>query len=623
MKKKAPIERIDVRNITDPNIVKTLSYPSLALLCADIRREIIRQVSLYGGHLSPNLGTVELTVALYRVFDFPKDKLIFDVGHQCYTHKILSGRRLDHLNEPGYVQGFQKINESEYDPYEAGHSSTALSAAGAFAYARDLQGKDYNVIALVGDASMANGLSFEGLNDLAIRNHKVIIILNDNEMSISKPVGGIGRFFRKISTGKAYNSFKRRFRKTLSHNRFGAKIYSLSFSIKDAIKRKLVPLTMFDNLGFSYMGPFNGHNIRLLEKQLKRALVTDKSVVFHVRTIKGKGYKPSENDQTGYWHGVTPFDPLTGKPSKDHPGQITYSHLFADLTVQNLDKHKEAVLIIPAMVKGSGQEEAFIKFPERTIDVGIAEEHALTFAGALAINGYHPIVDIYSTFLQRAYDELSHDCARLGVDLTLLIDRSGLVGSNGETHQGIYDPAFLKSIPGVCLSMPATPEIAARLYALSFQKHGIFGIRYSRGYLVDDRLPDEDQSIEFGQFRYVNKKDNPRGVVVAIGPRVEEIGQALRYENLDVIDPVFLLPLNEQLIDRLVKYEGVFIYDAFGTYEGFAEMVVSSLAMRGYRGKILVKAIPNQFVSADSLLNQEKRCGVDLDSAVDLALTLL
>ena len=623
MKKKAPIERIDVRNITNPNVVKTLSYPSLALLCADIRKEIIRQISQFGGHLSPNLGTVELTVALYRVFDFPKDKLIFDVGHQCYTHKILSGRHLDHLNEPGYVQGFQKIAESPFDPYEAGHSSTALSAAGAFAYARDLKGEKYNVVALVGDASMANGLSFEGLNDLAIRNHKVIIILNDNEMSISKPVGGIGRFFRKISTGKAYNSFKKRFRRALSHNRFGAKIYSWSFSIKDAIKRKLVPLTMFDNLGFSYMGPFDGHDIRLLEKQLKRALVTDKSVVFHVRTVKGKGYKPSENDQTGYWHGVTPFDPLTGKPLKDHPGQITYSHLFADLTVQNLDKHKDAVLIIPAMVKGSGQEEAFIKFPERTLDVGIAEEHAVTFAGALALNGYHPIVDIYSTFLQRAYDELSHDCARLHVDMTLLIDRAGLVGSNGETHQGIYDPAFLKSIPGLSLAMPATPSIAARLYSLSFDKHGIFGIRYSRGYLVDDQLPEEDQTVEYGQFRYVNKKDNPKGVVLAVGPRSEEIGQSLRYENLDVIDPVFILPLNDKLIDQLVKYEGVFIYDAFGTYEGFAEQIVSALALRGYRGKLLVKAIPNEFVPADSLANQERNCGVDLDSAVDLALTLL
>lgn len=623
MKKKAPIERIDVRNITDPNVVKTLSYPSLALLCADIRKEIIRQVSQYGGHLSPNLGTVELTVALYRVFDFPKDKLIFDVGHQCYTHKILSGRHLDHLNEPGHTQGFQKIAESTYDPYGAGHSSTAISAAGAFAYARDLKGEKYNVVALVGDASMANGLSFEGLNDLAIRSHKVIIILNDNEMSISKPVGGIGRFFRKISTGKAYNSFKKRFRRVLSHNRFGAKIYSWSFSIKDAIKRKLVPLTMFDNLGFSYMGPFDGHDIRLLEKQLKRALVTDKSVVFHVRTIKGKGYKPSENDQTGYWHGVTPFDPLTGKPLKDHPGQITYSHLFADLTVENLDKHKDAVLIIPAMVKGSGQEEAFIKFPERTLDVGIAEEHALTFAGALALNGYHPIVDIYSTFLQRAYDELSHDCARLHVDMTLLIDRAGLVGSNGETHQGIYDPAFLKSIPGVSLAMPANPSIAARLYSLSFDKHGIFGIRYSRGYLVEEKLPAEDSSIQYGQYRYVNKKDNPKGVVLAVGPRSEEIGNLLRYENLDVIDPVFILPSNDKLIDQLVKYESVFIYDAFGIYEGFAEQIVSALALRGYHGKILVKAIPNEFVVADSLANQEKRCGVDLDSAVDLALTLL
>ncbi len=629
MKKKDAIEikadDIDVRHIKDPNIVKRLSYPELSRLAEKIRGEIIDQVSRYGGHLSSNLGDVELTLALYRVFDFAKDKLIFDVGHQCYTHKILTGRVLDHLNQPGYCSGFQKRAESPYDVYEAGHSSTSLSAAEAFAYARDMKGEKYDVVALIGDASMANGLSFEALNDLAIRNSKVIIVLNDNEMSISKPVGGIGRFFRKISTGKAYNDFKRRYRKILSHNRLGAKVYNLSFAIKNIIKRKLVPLTMFDNLGYSYMGPFDGHDVKLLEKNLKRAKNTDKSVVFHVRTIKGKGYRYAENDQTGYWHGATPFDVATGKPKKEHPGLITYSHLFADLTEKALSERKNAVLIVPAMMKGSGQEESFIKHPDRCFDVGIAEEHALTFAGALGINGFHPIVNIYSTFLQRAYDELSHDCARLGSNMTLLIDRAGLVGSNGETHQGIFDPAFLRAMPGVCLSMPSNPQIAARLMDMSFEKGGIFAIRYSRKGLIKDELPTPDGRLAYLGMRTLNQPSSLRLAIVAVGPRSEEIAKSVKEYRIDaaVFDPVFLNPLPNGIVEALSRFDAVLVHDPYGVEAGFALPLVGALALSGYKGKIAVQAVPNEFIQADSIDAQEEKCGVSLSACLRKAAELL
>ena len=467
------IEHIDISDIKDPAFVKNLDYKGLDVLCSDIREEIIKETSIYGGHLSSNLGVVELTVALHRSFDFPKDKLIFDVGHQCYAHKILTGRHLEHLNEKGFVSGYQKIGESEYDCYEAGHSSTSLSAAEAFAIARDQKKEKYDVVALIGDGSIVNGLSFEALNDIGSRNHKVIIVLNDNDMSISKPTGGLGRFFRSISTQKAYNKFKQGYKRVMLRTTLGKKLYSISYALKSSLKRRLVPITMFDNMGFTYMGPYDGHNIKVLERAFKKAKVATKSVVLHVYTTKGRGYTYAEKDTSGYWHGVTPFDIETGQPKNLHPGQISWSHYFSDLTNEIMAKFPETELIVPATLKGSGLEQAFRLFPNRCIDVGIAEEHAVTMAGALALNGLHPIVVIYSTFLQRAYDEISHDCARLNVNMTILVDRAGLVGSNGETHQGIYDEAFLKSIPGVVVTMPSDQSEAKALYHQSLDNHEV------------------------------------------------------------------------------------------------------------------------------------------------------
>jgi 1-deoxy-D-xylulose-5-phosphate synthase len=483
--KKEP-QHIDISTIKDPTFLKSLNEDELELLCADIRTEIIKETSIYGGHLSSNLGAVELTVALYRSFNFPKDKLIFDVGHQCYTHKILTGRSLAHLNEKGCVSGFEKMSESPYDCYEAGHSSTSLSAAEAFAIARDQKGEKYDVVALIGDASIVNGLSFEALNSIGSRPNKVIVVLNDNDMSIGRPSGGLGKFFRKISTGRAYNRFKRGYRRVMFRTRLGKKLYSFSYAIKSAIKQKLVPVTMFDNMGLTYIGPIDGHNIHALEKAFKRAKNTTKSVLIHTFTTKGKGYPYAEKDTNGYWHGVTPFDIETGQPKNLHPGLISWSHYFSDLTNEIMSKYQNSELIVPATQKGSGLEQAFQLYPSRCIDVGIAEEHALTLAGAMSLQGIHPIVAIYSTFLQRAYDELSHDCARMNANMTVLIDRAGLVGSNGETHQGIYDEAYLKSIPHIVITMPATQSEAKALYYQSFDNHGIVCIRYPRDFVSSE-----------------------------------------------------------------------------------------------------------------------------------------
>jgi 1-deoxy-D-xylulose-5-phosphate synthase len=469
---------IDIRDIKGPEFLKELNYRSLDLLSEKIRREIIDKTSKYGGHLSSNLGVVEITIALHRMFNFKHDKLIFDVGHQSYTHKILTGRSLEYLRNRNGVSGFQKICESYYDCFEAGHSSTSLSAAQGFALNRDARGEKYDVVAVIGDGSIVNGLAFEALNNISHNNNKVIIILNDNEMSISRPTGGMGKFFAKISTASGYTNFKISYRRFMFKTRMGHALYNFTSRIKNAIKQKLVPTTYFDDMGFQYIGCIDGHNIKALEKAIARAKRTPKSVVLHVATVKGKGYRYAENDTTGYWHGVTPFEIESGKPKNLHPEELSWSHLFSDLLTALMAERNDLVIISPATVKGSGLEDLFSTYPKRTFDVGIAEGHALTLASGLAVAGTHPIVSIYSTFMQRAFDQIIHDIARMNLNITFLVDRSGLVGLDGETHQGIYDESFLLSTPNTVVTMPSSDKEAKYLLNESLKQHGPFFIRY-------------------------------------------------------------------------------------------------------------------------------------------------
>ena len=589
----------------NPDFLRDLSYDELTAICADLRHEIIRACSLYGGHLSSNLGDVELTVALHRVFDFKKDKLIFDVGHQCYAHKLLTGRTLEHLNERGHTAGFQKFAESSYDPWEAGHSSTSISAAEAYAIARDKKGEKFDVVAFIGDSSIVNGLALEALNDVGSHPNKIYVILNDNDMSISQPVGALGKFFRSISTGRAYNKFKHGYRRALERNAVGRKVFEWSHSVKDAIKRSLVPSNLFDNMGFTYIGPVDGHNIKAIEKALTRAKRASKSVVLHFRTTKGKGYTYAENDRTGYWHGVSPFDIETGKPKNLHPGFISWSHYMADLTDGIMAEKENAYLIVPATRKGSGLEKSFASFPDRCHDVGIAEEHAATLCGGLSVNGFHPILSIYSTFMQRCYDEISHDCARIKANMTILVDRAGLVGSNGDTHQGIYDVAYLKSIPNLVVTMPSTKAIARALYYQSFDNHGVFAIRYPR-----ETVPDTEEcmgaEVPFLRWRYEHVSSSKRLAILAVGPRERVILAEAKKQFIDaeIIDPVYLYPLQKDNVLPLLSYENVLIYDSYGIKEGFADSVLAALLEAGYRGNVLVRAIPNVFVSQAKLNEQ-------------------
>ncbi len=614
MKKKGTVEKIQLSDIKDPSFLKTLDYKQLKSLAKDIREEIIEVTSNSGGHLSSNLGVVEITIALNRVFDFSKDKLILDVGHQCYAQKILTGRSLERLNERGYCNGFQNRAESPFDCYDAGHSSTSLSAAEAFAYVRDQNKENYDVVALIGDASVVNGLAFEGLNNIGERNNKVIVVLNDNAMSINKPVGGMGKFFRKISTGKIYNKTKKDFQRAMSRSFFGKKIYNITYRFKRALKYHLVPTTMFDNMGFTYVGPIDGHNIKSLEKAMKSAKNSTKSVVIHCRTIKGKGYPFAENDKAGTWHGVSPFDIKTGKAKNQHDGEISWPSFYGNLVKEALDQNKDCVLVTAATAVGSKLGEAFKAHPERCVDVGIAEEHALTFSGALSLAGRRPIVSLYSTFLQRAYDEISHDCARMGSDMTLLIDRAGLSGKNGETHQGIYDVAFLRSIPNVLVTMPSDQESARWLFKESFHHKGVFAIRYPNAYMEQGEETLGNMALGFRSLG----KFSDEAAYLCVGPRGKEFASMCLGSGVKgtFIDPVVLSEISKEDLESLMGFKKIFIYDPYGVKQGFADMILSSLMENGYQGQIKVKALPLKFIKFGCTIDQARECGVDLETAL-------
>ncbi len=624
MKKK--IEDIDINTIKDPEVIKCLNSKQLEKLASDIRQEIIDCTSKVGGHLSSNLGVVELTIALMRVFDFKKDKMIFDVGHQAYTWKILTGRSLKNLNFLNGISGFQKREESPYDVYEAGHAGTSLSAALAFATARDLKKEDYQVIALIGDASIVNGLAFEALNDIGNGKHHLICILNDNGMSISRPVGGLTKLFRGIGTTESYNNFKKRYHRFLTRYKFGRKLYSASYRFKTFLKSKLVPVNLFDNLGFSYIGPLNGHDIAGVEKALKKAMKTTKPALVHLLTQKGRGYRLTEEDSDGYWHSVTPFSPENGQPLNLHPGLESWSHFYGDEVYEALGRNDKLLLVCPAMKKGSHLEKAFETYPERCFDVGIAEEHALTFAGALSLNGFHPIVSIYSTFLQRAYDELLHDCSRMKTDMTLLIDRAGFVGANGETHQGLYDEAFLASIPNVTLAMPSTIEAAHSAFLESLKPgHGVFAIRYPHSLIEIPKTLNEEIAFIPGKWLFLNKFDEKLPTVIAVGDKGRKLLSSLKEDGLlfNQIDPFYLYPLDENSLKVVMKSPSIIIYDADGTINGFHNLISSYLLTHGYRGKFLGIAVPNLFVQHAKIEEQERICGVDIESSKKKILAFL
>ena len=609
MGKKKEIRRFDLSKPFNPSDIKGLKEDELSLLAEDVRANIISSCAKNGGHLSASLGVVELTIALHHFFNLPKDKVIFDVGHQCYAHKILSGRSLENLRKENGVSGFQKRNESEYDPYEAGHSSTSIGAAMGIATARDLNKENYQVIAVIGDASLANGVAYEALNNLGAFDHKIILIINDNNQSIGKAVGHSSNMWEKFRLSKGYLRRKERYVRVMKKTAFGRGIYKVTSAIKNFFKYLLVRKNTFNNMGLYYISNIDGHDISALEKAFKYAVNAPSSVAIHVTTIKGKGYEYAEKDKVGDWHGVSPFDINTGEPLKKlAENEISWSAVYADLVDTYMQKDEKMVVINPATVIGSHLCHVFDKYPERTFDVGISEEHAAIFASGTAVSGLHPYLSAYSTFLQRSYDEISHDIARMDTNVTLLIDRVGLPGSDGETHEGIFDVAYLNTIPNVAMCMAKDQNQANDLFSFSLNYTHPLAIRYPRGKtLKQEIIPAQD--IKLGQWCIENNGDDT--VIITYGPIVNEVIN--RFKEHTVVNAIFQKPIDIELLKTLLNKKQIVIYDLYGTEEGFASIVKEALNNLSYKGIVKTLCVPSSFIKHGSINDQIKELKLSLD----------
>lgn len=609
-------KKIDINNIKNPDFLKTMSNKELKNLSFDIRDYIIKCVENNGGHLSSNLGVVDATISICKNFNFPKDKIIFDVGHQSYTYKILTGRKLDNLRKKDGVSGFQKMSESIYDCYEAGHSSTSISAANGMAISRDLNNEKYDIIAFIGDGAIMNGLAFEGLNLSSLHHHKIIIILNDNEMSISKPVGGLANVFRKFSTSTFYLRAKNAYRRILISNRIGRKIYNLTSKFKNFIKGKILRLNFFDYLGYKFIGPVDGHDFNAMDKAFAKAKKIDQSCVIHLKTIKGKGFKNAEEDEDGIWHGVG----CKGNGnSVDETSKISWNCVYERLLADSLIKNKNTFGIVPATGIGSGLNPLFLKFKGRIIDVGISEEHAFTMASGLSCSGFHPIISIYSTFFQRAYDEFNHDLARMNCNATILIDRAGFVGQDGETHQGIFDSSLVYPVPNTVIAMASNYLEAYSLVIESMNNHGVFFIRFPKENLnnVDFK---NNKMINFGEWIDVIKSNDKHKAIITFGPIINELKSFIKNNNVDcsLINALYQKPLNLNKIKELLSFNEIVIIDSYSTKEGFVLPFIEKLYEFGYKGKITFRCIDNEFIKQATIDEQKEECGLSIDELIKL-----
>ena len=608
MKKKKEIRRFDLSKPFNPSDIKGLKEDELNLLCEDIRQNIITNCAKNGGHLSSSLGVVELTVAIHHFFNLPKDKLIFDVGHQCYAHKILSGRTLENLRKGNGVSGFQRRNESEYDPYDAGHSSTSISAAMGFAASRDLNKEDYQVIAVIGDSALANGVSYEALNNLGTFDHKVILIINDNNQSIGKAVGHSSNMWEKFRLSKGYLRRKAKYVNFMKKTKFGRGIYKVTSAIKNFFKYLLVRKNTFQNMGLYYISNIDGHDISALEKAFKYAVNAPSSVAIHVTTIKGKGYEYAEKDELGDWHGVSPFNIETGEPlNKLDDNHLCWSGVYSKILMDIMDKNPNAVIVNPATAVGSKLTDIFNKYPERTFDVGIAEEHAAVFASSLSVSGTHPYLSMYSTFMQRAYDEISHDISRINGPVTMLIDRVGLPGEDGETHQGIFDVAYLLSMPNIAIAMAKDNKEAKQLMDLSINYDKPLAIRYPRGNTLKQDISNVEP-IKLGEWKLENKGKDIS--IISYGPVINELID--KYHNYDIVNALFQNPIDINLLKSLLDKQ-IIIYDLYGTKEGFASLLIDKLNELGYKKTVKCLCAPNTFINHDKIANQREKLHLTLN----------
>ena len=595
----------------------------MELLAVSIREFLIDAVAQNGGHLSSNLGVVELTIALHRYFNAPEDKIIFDVGHQCYTHKILTGRaaQFDTLRKLDGLSGFPKQNESEYDLFDTGHSSTSLSLLAGLSLARDRKGEDYKTVAVIGDGSMSGGLAYEALNNLGASKTKAIVILNDNEMSIGKSTGGFENHLSKLRVSKGYYSFKKRMSRSLEKiPAVGHGMMQGVTKVRDSLKYALVDGILFEELGFTYLGPVDGHNIDALLKHLELADACDGPVVLHVITRKGKGYRNAENNPDVF-HGTGPFDKLTGQPlSKSQ--DLTYSQHFANKLIELAEKDKSVTAVSAAMIDGTGLRPFASKYPDRIYDVGIAEAYAVSFAAGLAKAGLKPVVAVYSTFLQRAYDQMLIDVCLNNLPVVLAIDRAGNVGGDGETHHGQFDLSYLGHMPNMTILAPRDgEELEAMLeYALSLGTP--CAIRYPRG--SASALPFPHISLEKGAQVFAEGADCEvwaSGSMVSNGAQLVE---QLRRKGIKagLIDPRFVKPLDEEaLLASANRTRMIFTMEDNVQAGGFGEKVAARLCNH----PVLVKSIswPDMFIEQGTTQQLQDRYGFAIDELTERIVALI
>ena len=605
---------MDIKNISGPEFLKDLDNNELSKLSESIREYIIANVSKTGGHLASNLGAVELTVALHSVFDSPKDKIIFDVGHQCYTHKILTGRanKFDTLRKLDSISGYQKRKESIHDPFEAGHSSTSIAAALGFAYARDLDNGDNEVIAIIGDGSLTGGLAFEALNNIGNIKSKIIIILNDNEMSISKNVGGMSEFLKNIRLSKSYGAAKTGYKRLLLKTKLGTKIYRATKEVKERIKDRLND-NLFTSLNIDYLGPIDVHDIKELKKAFKKAKESKETILVHVKTIKGKGYKPAEENCSSF-HGVGKFDAETGEINKSDVTSI--SELVSNTVHEFMEQDKDLVTITPAMITGSKLEKIFEDFPERSIDTGITESFATTLACAIALNNKRVFLPIYSSFLQRAYDNINHDIARMNAHVVIGIDRAGLVGEDGDTHHGVFDISFLNSIPNMVICMGKdNEEIRNLLYTGMYKQEKPFCIRYERGNLEYEKT--EFKEVKVGTWEYLRKIDGCTNTVISYGTDVSKLSEMLKDENINIVNARYIKPIDKVILKELAKENHkIYVYESNIKTNSLGTNILEYFNHLEATNKVRITGIDNAFVEHGKINELKKIVNLDLETVV-------
>ncbi len=612
-----------LEEIKQPNDIKNINKADYRMLAKEIRHFLVQKISRTGGHLASNLGAVELTMALHLCCDFPHDQIVWDVGHQCYTHKILTGRQgeFDRLRQFGGMSGFPKREESECDAFDTGHSSTSISVALGLAKARDIKGEAHKIFAVLGDGALSGGMAYEALNNAARLKSNLVIVLNDNQMSISNNVGGMSNYLGKIRTDRNYTGLKEDVEKALSKLPVGERVADRIRGVKDLVKRVFIPGMLFEDMGLTYIGPIDGHNIEQMVTAFRSASQVDEAVIVHVCTKKGKGYRPAEENPSRF-HGVSPFHPKTGLDVKKGIAKKSYTDIFSDTLIELAEADETVCAVSAAMPEGTGMSNMSKKYPERFFDVGIAEEHAVTFAAGMAAGGLRPVVALYSTFLQRAYDQMIHDVCIGNYPVVFAVDRAGLVGSDGETHQGIFDIAFMRSMPNLTIMAPKNGWELKEMLRFAMKQNGPVAVRYPRGEAWDG-LSDKQQIVEAGKCEWICKGDTI--ALLAVGNMVEtaiEVKALLEEKGLkvSVINVRFISPMDEEMLEELQKNHSLVVTLEEGVVAGgFGEGVAA-----WYEGKEMIVhpiGLPNQFIEHGLVKELMKKYELDKESVAKKILT--